>query len=459
MKWLGEQQAIRASSATSSSRPYAASIASRARSIARLRSSTARLTGGVSLAAPRPAGQAAPVTRAPHVVRHLAVAQAFFVAASSVDLTLTGIVGATTAPTPALATLPFSLLFVAAGLTTFVASRCIGRFGHRATFVASGLVAALGGTVSAVAIAHGSFALFCLGTAVVGASNATAGYYRYLAADANPGARARAVSTVLAGGLVAAVAGPFVATALRDVTATPYVASYLLVAALGLGAALWNTRLRLPAPSATTGPAAAPTQPPRPYAVLWRQPVLLLGVASAVAAALTMLALMTAGPILGLSAGRTPGQAALAIQLHLVGMFAPGFLVPRVIGRLGERRVAALGCAVILLAGLAAAGGAALPLYLTAMFAVGVGWNLAYSGGSAMIASSYRAAERGRVQPVAEVLGIAAQVGGSFAAAGFTTEASWRALGWATAVVAVVVGGLLLLARTRPAAPAVVVDP
>ena len=384
------------------------------------------------------------------VVRHLAVAQAFAVAGSSVDLTLTGIVGTRVAPRPELATLPFSLLFVAAGLTTFLTSRSIGRFGHRATFVAAGLVAAVGGTVSALAIAHGSFALFCLGTAVVGASNTATGYYRYLAADTNPDARARAVSTVLAGGLVAALAGPFVATGVADLTATPYVASYLLVAALGLGSALWNSRLRLPAPQLPSAdPAAAAVTPPRPYGVLWRQPVLLLGTASAVAAALTMLALMTAGPILGLAAGRTPGQAALAIQLHLVGMFAPGFLVARVIGRLGEQRVAALGCAVILVAGLAAAGGAALPLYLTAMFAVGVGWNLAYSGGSAMIASSYAPAERGRVQPVAEVLGIAAQVGGSFAAAGFTTEASWRALGWATAVVAVLVGGLLVAARSR----------
>lgn len=391
------------------------------------------------------------MSSAPRVVRHLAVAQAFAVAGSSVDLTLTGIVGTVIAPRPELATLPFSLLFVAAGLTTFVASRCIGRFGHRATFVVSGVVAAVGGTVSALAIAHESFGLFCVGTALVGASNATVGYYRYLAADTNPDARARAVSTVLAGGLLAALAGPFVATAVRDVTRTPYVASYLLVAVLGLGAAAWNSRLRLPAaptPAEPGAPAVGPAGPaPRPYGVLWRQPVLLLGTTAAVAAALTMLALMTAGPILGLSAGRTPGEAALAIQLHLVGMFAPGFLVPRVIGRLGEQRVAALGCAVILGAGLAAAGGAALPLYLTAMFAVGVGWNLAYSGGSAMIASSYRPSERGRVQPVAEVLGIAAQVGGSFAAAGFTTEASWRALGWATAAVAVLVGILLLVGR------------
>jgi MFS family permease len=382
----------------------------------------------------------------PRVVRHLAVAQALYVAGSTVDLTLTGIVGASLAPSPALATVPFSALFVAAGLSTFLVSRSIGRFGHRRTFVVAGLVAALGGAVSAVAIGTGTFALFCVGTAIVGAANASAGYYRYLAADSNPEARARAVSTVLAGGLVAALVGPFLATGLRDVLPTAYVASYLLVAVLGLASAAWNSRLRVPVPSATPGAVAGEA---RASSVLWRQPSLLLGVASAVVAALTMLALMTAGPIMGLMAGRTPAEAAFAVQLHLVGMYAPGFVVPRIIGRLGERRVAAAGCAIILVAGLAATGGAALPLYLAAMLLVGVGWNLAYSGGSALIAASYRPSERGRVQPVAEAFVIAAQVGGSFAAAGFTTEASWRALGWATAVVALVVGSVLLVGHAR----------
>src|SRR4051812_48217468 len=218
MKWLGEQQLRPASAAMSRPGAQPASLASRARSIARLRSSVARPTEPFSVARGDRAGQAARVTSPTRVVRHFAVAQAFYIAGSSVDLTLTGIVGARIAPRPELATLPFSLLFVAAGLTTFVVSRGIGRFGHRATFVTAGLVAALGGMVSAVAIARGSFGLFCAGTAIVGASNASAGYYRYLAADTNPDARARAVSTVLAGGLVAALAGPFLATGVRNLT-------------------------------------------------------------------------------------------------------------------------------------------------------------------------------------------------------------------------------------------------
>ncbi len=380
------------------------------------------------------------------VVRHLTVAQALYVGGSTVDLTVTGIVGSRLAPVAALATLPFSLIFVAAGLSTVLVSRSIGRFGYRSTFVSANLVAAAGGCVSAVAVQLSLFPLFCVGVALTGAANASAGYYRYLAADTNPRARSQAISRVLAGGLLAALVGPFAATAVRDVTSAPFAASYLLVAAIGLAAAAWNSRLEVAARSVGEDPGPAEGRPGRE---LWRQRSLLIGVSAAVLAAVTMLAIMTAGPILGLATGRSTGEAALAVQLHLIGMYAPGFLVPRWIGRFGERLVAATGSALIVVAGLAAATSVALPAYLLAMLAVGVGWNLAYSGGSALIAASYTPAERGRVQPVAEVLVIAAQVGGSFAAAGFTMEAGWHALGLASAAAALAVGGLLLLDDRR----------
>lgn len=316
---------------------------------------------------------------------------------STVDLTLTGIVGVRMAPTPGLATVPFSVLFLAAGLSTFVVSRAIGRFGHRLVFTAAAAVAAFGGGVSAIGIQLGRFWLFCVGTAMVGVYTAAAAYYRYLAAESMPRARARAVSQVLAGGLLAAIVGPFLATALQGVTSTAYVGSYLLVAVLGAAASIWN--LQLPA-HRSVGRSASGTEPeraPRGYAALWKQPMLLTGVAAAVLAAATMLAMMTAGPILGLAAGHTETEAAFAVQLHMVGMFAPGFLVARVMGRVGEYRIALIGAVVIAGAGLAAGVSTELPAFLIAMFAVGVGWNLAYSGGSALISAAYHPTERNRV--------------------------------------------------------------
>lgn len=394
---------------------------------------------------------AAVPSSAASVVRHLTVAQGLSVAGSAVDLTLTGIVGARMAPTPVLATLPYALIFLIAGLCTFGVSRAIGRFGHRRVFVIAPVAAAVSGCVSALGIQLHLFWLFCIGTALIGVYQASSGYYRYLAAESMPEARARAVSTVLAGGLVAAFAGPFLATALRDVTATPFVGSYLLVAVLGAVASVWNRRLVVRAAAAPTASGAGAD---RSFRALWRQPGLVAGVAAAVLAAGSMMAMMTAGPIFGLATGRAPGEAAFGVQLHMIGMYAPGFVVAKAMTRIGERVVAVGGCALVLAAGAAAVVATDLPSYLVAMLLIGIGWNLAYGGGSAMIAAHYSAAERGRVQPVAEALIIAAQVGASFSAAAFTTAAGWHRLGWALCVAAVLVAGVLVLRRSslRPSA-------
>lgn len=386
------------------------------------------------------------------VVRHLTTAQALYIGGTTVDLTLTAIVGAKLAPVMALATIPFTTIYITAALSTFFISRAISRFGYRTTFIGISCVAAVSGCVSAAAIQIDSFWLFCVGTGLIGIYGAGCGYYRYLAADSTPQARARAVTTVLAGGLVAAIVGPFIATGVSDLTPTPYVASYLLVAVLGTAAALWNSRLVIPEATLGAKPEdeeGSSASSPRPLAELWRQPSLLLGVVCAVLAVVTMLAMMTAGPIMGMGVGHTPTDAALAIQLHLVGMYAPGFIVARLIARVGERLMALAGVALIIVAGIASAGSTGLPAFLLAMFAIGVGWNLAYSSGSALISASYRPAERGRVQPVAEVLIILAQISGALSAAAFTSPAGWHALGWGCLALAATVGAVLGLSHLR----------
>ncbi|GMA26471.1 MFS transporter [Luteimicrobium album] len=376
-------------------------------------------------------------------------AQGLAVLGTTVDLTLTGVVGARLAPTRVLATVPFSLIPVAAVVATFVWSRAIGRAGYRRAFAVAPAFAVAAGLVSARAVQLDLFWLFCVGTALVGVYQAGTGYYRYAAAESWPAARARAVSTVLAGGLVAALVGPFLATALAHTTATPYVASYLLVAAAGLAALAWNAFLPRGlaglgrAPAAVAVPDAATADVARPTAALWRQPVLLGGVGAASLAAFAMMSMMTAGPLAGTDMGHSADQAALAVQLHMVGMYAPGFVVARWIGRFGERRVALLGTAVIVVAGAAAAVSPSMPAFLVAMTAVGVGWNLAFSGGSAMVAASYRPAERGRVQPVAELVTTTAQVAGALSAGALATRSGWPALGLAVALASLAVGSAL----------------
>jgi MFS family permease len=387
----------------------------------------------------------AAVLDGPRLVRTLLPAQTLFVLGSSVDLTLTGIVGVRLAPSRELATLPFSLIPVATMLTTFAVSRMIGRVGYRRTFLAAPVAAAVAGLVSAAGVQWHAFWLFCVGTALVGVYSAGAAYYGYAAAEANPTTRARAVTTLLAGGLVAALLGPFVATAVKGVTGTPYVASYLLVSLFGVGAVLWSTRL----PRALDHlalPTRSTTTVGRTRRVLWRQPSLLLGTAARVLAGVAMTAMMTAGPVAGMAMGHEQGTTTFSTQLHMVGMFAPGLLVARWIGRIGERRVAALGAAVLVVAGWAGTMGSPTWAFLLAMFAVGVGWNLASSGGSAMVVGSYAPAERGRVQPIVELAATVLMVVGSLSAGVLATIQGWSRLGAAVVVLSVVVGGALVKA-------------
>lgn len=361
-------------------------------------------------------------------IRRLTVAQGLAVADTTVDLTLTGIVGARLAPTSGLATLPYASIFLTAGISTAFVSRALSRFPPRRVFTVTALAAALSGLVSALGVQLGSFWLFCAGTALVGIYTAGAAYYRYLAAESMPNARARAVSTVLSGGLVAAIVGPFLATALRGMTSTPFVGSYLLVAALGTTAAIWNSRLPTPSVTSATDADAQPDAP-RSRRALWSQPHLWLGLIGAMVAMGTMSAMMTAGPILGEGVGHSAVVTALAVQLHMIGMYAPGFLVARIIGRIGEARVLATGAVLICGAGAMAFAGTSISLFLGAMLLVGVGWNLAYSGGSALISTAYQSNERARVQTIAEPIIVAAQVAGAFSATAFTTVNGWFILG------------------------------
>ncbi|UJP10339.1 MFS transporter [Microbacterium sp. KUDC0406] len=361
------------------------------------------------------------------IARRLAPSQALAVFGSSIDLTLTGIVGHHLAPTDALATLPFSLIAVGALSSTFVVSRTIGRFGYRKTFVLFSGAAIASGLISALAVQWGSFWLLCAGTFLIGLYGAATGYYRYAAADTAQGARAAAVTTVLAGGLVAALIGPFLATWTADLLPVTYVASYVLVAVFGVIAALWNAMLPAELGRMTTGPAVGSGG--RSRRVLWRQPILLAGVLTTAFAAVAMNAMMTAGPIAGMAMGHSEAAAAFAVQLHMVGMFAPGFFVARIIDRIGERAITSIGIVLILVSGAVAAFSTAEWAFFTAMLTIGVGWNLTFSGGSALITSTYRAEERGRVQPIAETITGSFQVIGSLGAGAMASVAGWQLLG------------------------------
>ncbi|CAD6511066.1 Riboflavin transporter RfnT [Paraburkholderia kirstenboschensis] len=360
--------------------------------------------------------------------RVLAVCQALYTSSVSIDLTLTGLVGYTLADDKALATLPFSLITVAAALTTIFASFLMARIGRRAGFVLGASVGALGGAVSVWAIFHHDFWAFCAGTATVGVFQAFAQYYRLAAADAvGLEAKSRAISTVLTGGVVAAVCGPLLAAWSKDWLApVTFAGSYALVTGLGLASIVLLMLLyrdMAPAPAVAGTHDAA-----RPLGEIVRQPIFAAALANNALGYAVMMFVMTATPIAAVACGHSIGDGAAIIQWHLVGMFAPSLFSARLIKRFGVLPVIGAGIALSALCGVFALRSTDLPHFYAALACLGVGWNFMFVGGSTLLAQSYRPSERAKTQATSEFTTFACSALGSLFAGQLLARFGWATI-------------------------------
>jgi MFS family permease len=358
----------------------------------------------------------------------LAVAQALFTAAIAVDLTLTGLTGYQLAPNKALATLPFALISVAGAVVTLLASFLIERIGRRAAFIIGSATCAVGGAISVWSVLHGSFWVFCIGTAGVGVFQAFAGYYRLAAADAVPQeSKAKAISFVLAGGVIAAVMGPVLAAWTKDILPVMFAGSYLLVSVLGLASvflfalAFKDVRKDILHSPADQGPA-------RPVSVVLGQPISWAALANNVVGGAVMMLLMTAAPLAAVMSGHTVDDGAGMIQWHLVGMYAPSLFAGTLIARFGLPRILMAGMILTAACPIIALSSLTVQAYYVALLCLGIGWNFMFVGGTTLLARSYLPAERARIQGISEMLraGVAALT--SLAAGPLLQWLGWKEL-------------------------------
>lgn len=385
--------------------------------------------------------------------RVLAMCQALYTCAISIDLTLTGLTGYQLAPDKALATLPFALITVAGAVTTWFASFLLQRWGRRAGFVLGALTGGAGGLVSVWAVFHADFWVFCCGTAAVGIFQAFAQYYRLAAADAvGDAAKSRAISMVLAGGVVAAILGPALAAWAKDLfPAVLFAGAYLMVALLGGVSAVALLLGYRDVPAADAGgisayPAGAdaPAAPARPLAEIVRQPVFVAALANNVVGSVSMMAIMTAAPLAAVACSHTMDQGAGIIQWHLVGMYAPSFFAGALIARAGLAPVLYAGMVLNVISAVAAMASTSLAAFHISLFALGVGWNFMFVGGTTLLARSYRPAERAATQGCAELLRYIATALATLAAGPALDRFGWFALNAAMLPVIALATGMTL---------------
>jgi MFS family permease len=356
----------------------------------------------------------------------LAVAQALSASGMMTMTLLGGILGSEFAPSPVLATLPVSCTILGLALTTIPAALVMQKIGRRRAFISSALLAAVAASAVAWAIVHRDFFVLCAAALVLGSNLAFQLQHRFAAAECVPLERvSHAVSTVMVGTLAAAAIGPQIALALKDlVPGHEYAGSFIGVAALCLGTALVLTAFREPAGRLTHAVEGAM----RPLREVLGQPAYLTAVLGGVVSYAAMSFIMTATPIsMHVHDHHSDGATAWVIQSHLLAMYAPALFSGRLIARIGPRAGMIAGLVLMLACVLVDTSGHGLMHYWWGLVTLGVGWNLMFVAGTALLTTTYQPAERFRAQAVNEFA-----VFGSQAAASLLAGPAMHALGWRT---------------------------
>jgi MFS family permease len=383
----------------------------------------------------------------------LALCQGLFLTNNVTFIAINGLVGLSLAPFGWMATLPVMGYVVGGALSTPLVAKTQALYGRRASFQI-GLAVAIGSALlGAWAVVGHHFWLLVAATVIAGYYSANGQLYRFAAAElALPAFREKAVSLVLAGGLIGAIAGPNLAARTRTVLDVQFAGAYIALAAVALVAMALMALIQFPpAPAAPQGKASGG----RSLLEIMRQPVFAVACISAALSYGVMNLLMAATPLAMQQCGLGFDDAALVLEWHVIGMFAPGFFTGHLIKRFGTLQIMAVGALLNLLCIGVALSGVALPQFVVSLFLLGVGWNFLFTGSTTLSLGAYRPEEKDRAQAAINFCVFVVMALTSFASGALVTTQGWSLLNVGSLVpVALTVMALGWLALRQRAAQA-----
>ena len=334
-------------------------------------------------------------TQSRRTILLLAVAQALYSCCVITVFATAGLVGLNIAPSPGLATLPITTFVIGAMFTTIPASLIMQRIGRRPVFITGAAVSLVGSVLAVWSIMTANFPVFCLATAMQGVFQATAGFYRFAAAEsADEQSKSIAISWVLTGGVVAAVAGTLISNGTSELIPNyVFAGSYAAAIPLALANIIVVASLKLPKPKIDHAEGAA-----RRWPELLRQRKLIVAMAAAMISYALMNLMMTAAPVAMIGCGFDKGDASWVIQWHVLAMFVPSFFTGQLIKRFGAEKITALGIIILIMSAIGGLLGITFANFAVALILLGLGWNFGFIGGTTMLTDCYRPSERGKVQ-------------------------------------------------------------
>jgi MFS family permease len=352
----------------------------------------------------------------------LTLAQGLFLVNNITFIAINGLVGLQLAPYGWMATLPVMGYVVGGAIAAPLVARAQTRLGRKGSFQLGLLVAFGSALLAAFAAWTRLFSLLTLATMIAGYYNANGQLYRFAAAElARPDWREKAVSLVLAGGLLGGVIGPNLANWTRALLPTPFVGAYLALAAVAVLGLLVVSLIGFPpAPPKAAGAAAG-----RPLGQIMRQPVFAIATLGAALSYGVMNLLMAATPLAMQVCGFDFRATALVLEWHVIGMYAPGFFTGHLIKRFGALPVMGAGAALNLLCVAVALNGVELAHFAAALLLLGVGWNFVFTGSTALALRAYRPEEKDRAQAAINFCVFALMALTSFASGALVTTRGW----------------------------------
>ena len=376
----------------------------------------------------------------------LTLCQGMFLTNNVAFIAINGLVGLSLAPSPWMATLPVTGYVAGGALCASLVARHQRAWGRQRAFQAGLVVAMLASGLCAYAAVNHHFWLLVAATMLAGYYNANAGLYRFAATElVAPAFKERAISWVLAGGIIGAVAGPNLASATRDALPVAFAGAYAALVGVALLALVVISFVRFP-------PLPRPTlaQPGRPLRDIARQPVFIVAVIGCALGYGVMNLLMAATPIAMSQCAHPFKSTALVLEWHVLGMFVPSFFTGSLIKRFGCLRVMAVGVVLNAVCIAVALSGVELMQFIVALLTLGVGWNFLFIGGTTLFTQAYRPEEKTTAQAAMDTVIFSTMTLTSFSSGALVTTSGWTWLNLGSIVPVLLTGAALLWLALQP---------
>ena len=385
--------------------------------------------------------------QAKHNVAVLVAAQAILGGQMPIIFIVGGLAGGMLTGNPCFATLPISLIVFGSMTTAPWLSPLMQKYGRKTGFFVGAIAGAMGAAVSAYGLYVASFSIFLIGAYFSGIYMSAQGFYRFAATDtASDNFRPKAISYVMAGGLISAVFGPQLNKFVQDASVIPFLGSYIAIIGLNFLGMFLFLLLRLPKGTAHE-PVVEVTVSPRSRKELLADPRILVAISCGMVAYSLMNLVMTSTPLAVVGCGLTKNNANDIVSTHVIAMFLPSFFTGHLITRFGVERIMGLGLIILAAAGLVALSGMQITNFFLALILLGLGWNFGFIGATTLLTGAHAPHERGRVQGMNDTIVFGCVTIASIASGGLMNCTGGSVIqGWAAVNYAMV--PFLLLAGT-----------